>query len=248
MLRALNDLRGYKVIGTDGGCGEVDDFCFEDSTWSVKYVVVDTGGALIGRRVLVSPSSIQTVNKAEMTLNFSLTKTQIENSPGAELRRPFGQPYTTSPAEYFAWPNYWDGPNLTEWNPFAMPIRAPAASSAGPAVAEETEPSLRSIRDVIGYHILATDGRIGHVDEFIASDQNWVIHYLAARTRNWLPGRCVVVAREWVTQIDWARRLLSVDLTKETISQAPEYDPSALGHEEYEKALAESCGRMICGV
>ena len=50
MLRNVKDLRGYAIRATDGVIGRVDDFYFDDEDWGVRYLVVDTGGWLSGRK------------------------------------------------------------------------------------------------------------------------------------------------------------------------------------------------------
>ena len=46
---------------------------------------------------------------------------------------------------------------------------------------------------MIGYHIEATDGEIGHVEDFLVEDSSWAIRYMIVDTRNWWPGRKVLV-------------------------------------------------------
>ena len=58
------------------------------------------------------------------------------------------------------------------------------------------DPNLRSTNKVINYSINAIDGNIGHVDDFLVDDDNWIIRYLIVNTHNWLPGgRKVIVFR-----------------------------------------------------
>ncbi len=47
--------------------------------------------------------------------------------------------------------------------------------------------TLRSAADVTGYHMAATDGRIGHIEDFLFDDACWCIKYLLVATKNCLP-------------------------------------------------------------
>jgi len=58
MLRSMKDLEGYGIRATDGTIGHVKDFCFDDHTWVVRYLVVETGSWLSSRKVLISPIAI----------------------------------------------------------------------------------------------------------------------------------------------------------------------------------------------
>ena len=53
MLRNTKDLHGFTIRATDGDVGTVDQFYFEDETWAIRYLTVDTGGWLGGRLVLI---------------------------------------------------------------------------------------------------------------------------------------------------------------------------------------------------
>ena len=59
MLRSLNESQGYTIAARDGELGAMHDFCFDDESWVVRYLVHDTRVWLPGRRVLISPISIQ---------------------------------------------------------------------------------------------------------------------------------------------------------------------------------------------
>jgi len=51
MLRNIKNLRGYVIRAIDGTIGKVNDFYFDDEDWSIRYLVVDTGSWLSGRKV-----------------------------------------------------------------------------------------------------------------------------------------------------------------------------------------------------
>ena len=91
---------------------------------------------------------------------------------------------------------------------------------------EAADPHLRSIREVIGYSIAARDGTIGHVDDFIVDACQWKIQWLEIDTRNWLPGRHVMVAPRHVQRVDWAQHAVHVSLSREAVRSSPEYVPT----------------------
>jgi hypothetical protein len=74
------------------------------------------------------------------------------------------------------------------------------------------DPHLRSSAIVIGYGVQTLDGRIGHVEDFLISG-TWRIAHLAIDTRNWLPGKRVLVAPNAVERIDWVSREVHLRLT-----------------------------------
>lgn len=90
MLQSVSDLEGREIRATGGEIGRVDQCFFDDETWTIRYLVVDTGNWLPGRQVLISPIALGETDRVAEALNVALTKEQIKNSPGiASLRRTF---------------------------------------------------------------------------------------------------------------------------------------------------------------
>ena len=54
--------------------------------------------------------------------------------------------------------------------------------------------NLRSIDAVVGYHIAATDGEIGHIEDFLVDDGDWRLRYMTVDTKNWFPGQRVLLS------------------------------------------------------
>jgi hypothetical protein len=96
---------------------------------------------------------------------------------------------------------------------------------------------LRSTADVSGHHIQARDGEIGHVEDFIIDDETWAIRYLIIDTQNWWPGKQVLVSPRWIESVSWIDLKVFVNLSRETIKQAPEYTELSLLTRDYETGL-----------
>jgi hypothetical protein len=78
----------------------------------------------------------------------------------------------------------------------------------------------------------AAIGNLGHVEDFLIDDETWAIRYSIVDTRNWLPGRKVLVSPEWIQRVSWEESKVYVDLSKRHIEAAPEFDPS-IGRAKY---------------
>jgi hypothetical protein len=144
-------------------------------------------------------------------------------------------------ASYYSYQPYWYGPGL--WGaaglPFGMGVGGGYTAAALAAEREqarrdppEGDPHLRSTREVKGYRIHTSDGEIGHVDDFLMDDETWSIRYLVVDTGGWLPGKQVLIAPLWATAVSWDEQAVTVDLTRDQIKRAPEYDPRRLGRDE----------------
>lgn len=249
MLRSIKSLVGYKILATDGEIGKVHEFFFDDERWVVAYLVVDTGNWLPGRKVLIAPVAVGKPNPALQMFPVALTKEKVKNSPDIDVDKPVSRQFRNELNMYYGWDSYsWPlggyhavphrPPSITE-----MDIRG---AQADRLVAEEKgqdDPHLRNTREVIGYHIQAADGEIGHVEDFILDDETWDIRYMVIDTKNWLPGRKVLISPNWVSSIKWSDRNVFVDLSREAIKKSPEYDSTAPINREFEVRLYDYFGR-----
>jgi hypothetical protein len=119
----------------------------------------------------------------------------------------------------------------------------PAGESNVATATETADPNLRSFREVSGYHVNAADGEIGHVEDLIVDDSNWVLRYAVVDTRNWLPGRKVLVAIPWFHDVSWGSETVSTALTQDEIKNSPEFKPDEPINRQYEEVLYDFYGR-----
>jgi hypothetical protein len=239
----MKEIVGYRLEARDGLIGKCHDFLFDDRGWTIRYMVADTGGWLPGRRVLISPLALEEPDWRERRLPVDLTKQQIEQAPSLATDEPVSRQFELDYYAYYGWPYYWAGGGV--WGPYAFPQKLREAGGAETSEEQSGDRHLRSYREVSGYHIAARDRDIGHVDDLIVEDRSWILRYIVVDTRNWLPGRHVLVAPNWFTEILWAERSIRTDLTAEQIENSPEYNPGAPINREYEQQLYDFYGRPV---
>jgi uncharacterized protein YrrD len=227
MLHSFDRLRKGEVHATDGSIGSMTDLYFDDSSWVVRYLIIDTGKWLPGRRVLVSPLAMIRSRQTEEHLELDLTMDQVRHSPDIDTDRPVSRQAELDLFNYYGWVPYW-----------MLPVMAPAIPPNVLGSPEERErsaeaghtggdPHLQSGREAIGYTVQATDGDIGHIDDFLFDDETNTIRYLVVATGNWLTGKRVVIPPERVSDLKWADSTVKVRLTRADIRNRPEYDASA---------------------
>ena len=91
-----------------------------------------------------------------------------------------------------------------------------------------------------GYDIAALDGELGHVDDFLIDDRERAIRYLVVDTRNWWPGKKVVLSPDWIKTVSWTDSQVHVDLRRDEIKAAPEYDPKSAVRSRVRESAAGS--------
>lgn len=242
MLCNTKTIQGYKLNCRDGEIGKAQQFYFDDKHWTIRYLVANTGTWLTGRQVLISPYALVSVNEAQENIEVNLTKKQIEKSPSLNTDKPVSRQFEEDYFGYYEWPVYWNGPyqwgflphlsrNKNEWNPST-------------SIEKAWDPHLRSTHEVNGYHIQASDGEIGHVEDFIIDDHSWSIRYLVINTHNWLPGKKVLVSPQWIDRVSWSESKVFANLTREMIQNSPEYSAETLPSRDYEIRLHDFYNRQ----
>lgn len=258
MLISYRTLHGLELHATDGAIGQVKDCYFSDDRWTTRYLVIETGQWLSSRRVLIAPVALKSPDWSSGRLPVELTKKQVKESPNVDTAEPVSRQQEAELHRYYAWPVYWGGAGYAGAGVAGTPLggawvppmgavgRADGGAEAADAALRKTgsdneesgDPHLRSAEQVKGYAIEARDGSIGHVEDFVIDTSSWEIRFIVIDTRNWLPGRKVVVPVRAVKAVDWHERHVAVDLDRETIKESPEYDDSQPLSSDAEKQLS----------
>ncbi len=249
MLQKSQDIKGYKVHAADGNIGHVDEFFFDEEELAVRYIIVDTGVWVFGRKVLLMPQIVDKVDWDDKKIKTGLTKEQIKNSPDIDRKKPISRLKEAELYKYYNLPVYWTGMGFSGGT-----VYPGAFGGAGPVVLPElaedesldleVDSHLRSTEEVKGYAIQAKDDMIGHVDDFLIEDINWKIRYLIVDTKDFLPGKDVIISPYWIDSISWMEQKVYVNLPKEKIENAPEYDKKGLIDRNYEDGLFEYYGSI----
>jgi len=254
MLRSMSDLEGYVIGATDGPIGHVEDVYFDDEAWVVRYLIVDTGSWLSSRKVLISPIAIEQSNSADRVLPVSITREQVKHSPDIDTDKPVSRQHEMEYLGYYSYPYYWGGAGF--WGdgvyPSSMLMSVGfARSGAAYAVAEAAQareareaaqhqiddPHLRSGKAVMKYHIEASDGAIGHLQGLLIDEETWAIRYLIVNTSNWWLGHQVLIAPRWIKNVSWPDGTVAVDLTRQSVKDAPPYDSAMRLERDHEIGL-----------
>jgi hypothetical protein len=236
-LITIDSLKNYTLGAYDGEIGKISDFLFDDKVWGIRYLVADTRKWLPGRKVLVSPISIGSINMITKTVDVGLSKEQIKNSPPLDTDAPVSRQYEIFFNRYYSWSSYWLGSGL--WGDEMYPRRLKSQNELL-EIEDDSDgtPNLRSTNEVAGYRIHTLDEDIGHVEDFLIEEDTWIVRYLVIDTSNWIPGsKRVIVHPNWVDAVDWAEGAVAVRMTKEQVESCPEYNPDDPVNRDYEKSI-----------
>jgi hypothetical protein len=229
MKRSVNNLAGFIISAKDGELGKVSEFFFDDFTWSIRYMVVDTGNWLSERKVLIPHAALGKTDWKTRTFYVNLSMEQVRNSPDIDTEKTVSRQNEIELFDHYMLPVYW-GEGF-----YATPIGLVPITPfiPGKLLKEDVstkelpgDPHLRSTNKVRGYHIHANDGEIGHVEDFLIDDVKWNLISLIVDTKNWLPGKKVAILPGLINRIDWDESEVYVNVSLETIKNSSEFDPS----------------------
>lgn len=238
-LHRLSELQTYNLCATDGEIGPLEDLSFEDSTWTVRYIVANTDTWLDGRAILISSVAIGGIDKDNNEIFVEISRHQIKGSPPIESVNRITRQYEADYFRYYGWPPYWKSTPVSS----RFLTDEIDESYTGTKRRRPVNNHIRSASEIMGYNIAAQDGEIGKVTNFVIDEKNWAICYLEIDTIGWWPGKHVLLNPAWITMIDWPMKNVIVDLDRRAIRSAPAYDPKSVISRNYEIKLFEHYGR-----
>jgi hypothetical protein len=190
MLWRAEDLYGIKLRGPDGTIGHVRDLLFDDTTWTIRYLVAEEVAWPFPHTFVLAPYTVTGIKWQERTCLVALSRRQVENDPRLRLAE-----------------------SITSQPPVALryPARGGLANNAGASFrashsAEPRESSpLKSARNLGTFTVHTKDGRTGWVTDLLIQKEDWIIGDLLVYVRT--PGlyRRTMVAPHLVERIDWGQ-------------------------------------------
>jgi sporulation protein YlmC with PRC-barrel domain len=244
MKRSLKELSTCNIKTKDGKIGYTRDFLFDENLWVIRYLVADFGKLLTPERILIPRVFIKSPLLEDKLFISVLSQAEIDNCPRPEDHMPISRKYEEEIYKHYNFDPYWSTAFLGTAGSFypPRPINIPSKDLNE----EDLDTSLRSFKEVEGYHVHASDGNIGHIEDLIIDEDDWQIIYAIVDTSNWLPwSKKVLLAIDWMRKISYVKREVKTNLTIETIKNAPEYKPADIIDEVYEKGLHDFYSRSL---
>jgi uncharacterized protein YrrD len=224
MLHSIQQRYGEKLRASDGEIGHVRDFYFDDTNWTVRYLVADTGGWLSGRLVLISPQALGHLYPEGKVLLVNLSRKQIEESPSIAEHMPVSRQMEEEYHRHYGYAYYAESMPL--WGLGGYPVLAPPPLETA-AKQPGADSHLRSAHVVAGYKVEATDGVVGEVTDFLIDGRTWVIREIVVECGHWYAGKKVVISTDTVSRISHDEGTVYVDSTKHAFAEASKETPQS---------------------
>jgi hypothetical protein len=228
MLWNASSIKGYVIKASDGLIGTVSDLRFQDSDWAINWLEIDKGTWLPGRAVLIPTSAVGQPDPETRQLVVNLTMGQIEDSPNPDTGLPYSTASEARLYEHYGLPtgrdrSLWESADVAD---NVKTLEAPAVSPAkrlGVTDSEGHENHLHSMDAVIGNAVEATDGTIGHAEDFLIDTTTWQIRYLTVHTSDWWIGQKVLISPGSIFAIDRINAILHLNVTRQKVKDSPPY-------------------------
>lgn len=214
-----NQLFKLSLGALDGEIGKVKDIYFDDSDWTVRYLVADTGNWLFERKVLISPIAVeQPFENSDKVIKLKLDKEQVKNSPEIDTDLPFSLQQESSLFDHYSWPSF--GRAGMGW-PTTGVLRGTSAIINKAELKAEFDPHLRSFQHISKYEIYHDFGRVGLVKDLIIDMTDWSIPFLLFDDVFTSDQERVVISTSKILSIDWDTSQIRISLTQEEVRNAP---------------------------
>ncbi len=205
MLVTTRNAVGAMIEGPDGRVGILYDILFDDHSWKVRNLLASRDRWYYGQQTLIDPKYVAATNWQDQKLSVQATKKQIQQWPTITANQATAAGNTRQAAQASALDAYWTG------------VVNAAAQTTGSS-------RIRSTKVLNGIHVYAADGLVGHIDDFVIDDATWTIRYFVVETRNWCPGKRVLIEPTAIESICWEDGQVSLSLSREEIYDLPAYD------------------------
>ncbi|MEO6901843.1 MAG: PRC-barrel domain-containing protein [Bacteroidia bacterium] len=207
MIHPVKNLIGLKIHAIDGEIGKVTDFYFDNVTYTVRYLVVETGSFLFSREIMLSTQSLVPSDFEKEGFMTNLTIQQIENCPHADTKRRIADvEEEVRLLTYYKLKNY--------RNIFDVAVET--------AVTEKHPASLHSVNEITEMEVSCTDANVGKVRDVLVDGKSWKINHLIVDAFK-ISGKEVLIPTSSLSELKPNNSFLLVNLSSEEIANKPEY-------------------------
>jgi hypothetical protein len=219
MIMSVGQLQSFTIRDTDDEIGKIRDAYFDDLSWKVLFLVVETGPWLVGRFVLIAPTVLGDLDIENRAFLTSVSRSVVDNGPSLEAHKPVSRQHAVDVAKYWDRPFFAPGDPRFDLGEALNP--EPTQGTSGAIDATHDDPHLRAAGDMRGHHVQTPDGPCGHIEDWLVDLDSWTVREAVINTTNWWPGESVRIPCTEITRIDWDNKAIHVRLGREAIERHP---------------------------
>lgn len=234
MLQTTRSLIGFSLSTKDGEIGKVKDLYFDDHTWTIRYLVVETANWLFGRKVLIAPLAILKTLKDSRTLVVDMTKEQVKHSPDIDTDKPVSRQSEADLYKHYSWPY---GSAGMGYPTIAMLKDAGERTNDRDVTEQHFDKHLRSYKHITDYKIYNKEGVVGECEDFFLNTNNWSLPYLILQTAESKLKKKSFIPTNKVISIQLDTKIILIDVSIKLLKKSLKIDPGEFLTEEQKQKL-----------
>lgn len=211
MKQLLSNLLGSTVDSTQGPCGTIRDFYFDDHHWVLRYLVCQLPRQEGGRFVLIPSGHFLAKEWDLPVFPVAMEPEQIRDCHSIDAELPVSRQKFESYSQMIPW---------TEVGGMGIPTYT---FDNDTSTLPKGDPNLRSFEVVRQYRVEAPRGILGWVKDFVIDDNGWFVHGLIIKLKPWYQSKTIMVSPHWAKSIDWADGAIWTDAHPLDWQAAPEF-------------------------
>ena len=217
MFHSLAATLEMPLLSADGEKYVIRNLLFDDRSWCVRYLVVETGRWLSSRWIVIPAGEVAMPDWKDKVVRSHLDAAAIEACAGAETVRTVSAQQRSARSRHYGW---------SENEPFREPPSADYPVREYYVPLEGDDPHLRSTLDIFSFEIWGARGYIGLLERFFLRDSAWQIPYLLVKAGDWIFTEKIIPTSD-VVGISWGQHRLTVDSAASAGKLQPAADPAA---------------------
>ena len=238
MLGSALEYFDYTLEASDGEIGSVQDLYFDEPLWTVRYLVVRPTD-WYERPALFSAIALRSAPGGDCRLAAELKLDQLKSGPAIGTAREITRTDEALLHDHHGWPHYWQSREHSGQGAY---ITKPELKHEGVVDHQEYGPesqNLRSMKEMVGCRIQATEGEIGSIVDLMVDGGSWRIRYLVVDIASSWFSKKILVSPDWVVGVDWMDRKVVVELSTDEVKNSPEpHEGDPIEHESVHRLNA----------
>lgn len=244
MFMKATTIEKFSLKAQDGEMGKAKDLYFNEQTYTVRYLTVESKKWFPDQIIYLSPSAIDHIDFEKNVIKVNNTKDELREVAGvkheSEMNHQREQELTTS----MNWNQYWVGDEV--WGRHATPLNSTSDVKPSSVVTDRTD-HLRSVNHMKGVfnhaNVIAEDGDMGYVADVIIEKETWRIRYFVINCGKWSTHQLTLISPDWITSANWTKDEFYVDMTLEGIEKGPLYQKRKPITRDFEERMYHNYGK-----